>query len=64
MDTGRTEFTKLLAVATFSHFEHLVDKYKANRWKWDFTAWNHFICMTYHTCLHGNAAGYRAVVCI
>ncbi len=57
MHTGRTEFTQLLAVVTFSHFKHLVGKYQANRWTRDFAAWSHFICMAYHTGLHGDAAG-------
>jgi hypothetical protein len=30
-----------------SHFEHLVDKHKSNRWTREFTAWSHFICMAY-----------------
>ena len=47
MNTGRTVFAQLLAVVPFSHFEHLVDKYQANRWTRDFTAWSHFICMAY-----------------
>ena len=47
MNTGRTVFAQLLGVVPFSHFEHLVDKYQANRWTRDFTAWSHFICMAY-----------------
>ena len=47
MNTGRTVFAQLLGVVPFSHFEHLVDKYQANRWTRDFTAWSHFICMVY-----------------
>lgn len=47
MNVGRTVFAQLLAVVPFSHFEHLVDKYQANRWTRDFTAWSHFICMAY-----------------
>jgi Transposase DDE domain/Domain of unknown function (DUF4372) len=31
----------------FKHFEYLVDKYQSNRWTQDFTAWSHFICMSY-----------------
>ena len=47
MNSGRTVFAQLLGVVPFSHFEHLVDKYQANRWTRDFTAWSHFICMAY-----------------
>ena len=47
MNTGRTVFAQLLGIVPFSHFEHLVDKYHANRWTRDFTAWSHFICMAY-----------------
>ena len=47
MNTGRTVFAQLLGVVPFSHFEHLVDIYQANRWTRDFTAWSHFICMAY-----------------
>ncbi len=47
MNTGRTVFAQLLAVVPYSHFEHLVAKYQANRWTRDFTAWSHFICMAY-----------------
>jgi len=37
----------MLGFVPFAHFEHLVDKYQANRWTRDFTAWSHFICMAY-----------------
>jgi Domain of unknown function (DUF4372)/Transposase DDE domain len=47
MNKARTVFAQLLGVVPFNHFEHLVDKYKANRWTRDFTAWSHFICMAY-----------------
>ncbi len=47
MNTGRTVFAQLLGVVPFNHFEHLVEKYQANRWTRDFTAWSHFICMAY-----------------
>lgn len=47
MNTGRAVFAQLLAIVPFSHFEYLVEKYKSNRWTRDFTAWSHFICMTY-----------------
>ena len=47
MNSGRTVFAQLLGFVPFSHFEHLVDKYLANRWTHDFTAWSHFICMAY-----------------
>lgn len=47
MNSGRTVFAQLLSFVPFGHFEHLVDKYHANRWTRDFTAWSHFICMAY-----------------
>ena len=47
MNSGRMAFAQLLGFVPFGHFEHLVDKYQANRWTRDFTAWSHFICMTY-----------------
>jgi Transposase DDE domain/Domain of unknown function (DUF4372) len=47
MNTGRTVFAQLLSVVPFNHFEHLVDKYKANYWVRTFTAWNHFVCLAY-----------------
>jgi hypothetical protein len=40
-------FAQLLGFVPFAHFEHLVDKYQANRWTREFTAWSHFICMAY-----------------
>jgi hypothetical protein len=47
MNSGRTVFAQLLGFVPFAHFEHLIDKYQANRWTRDFTAWSHFICMAY-----------------
>lgn len=47
MNSGRTVFAQLLGFVPFAHFEHLVDRYQANRWTRDFTAWSHFICMAY-----------------
>ena len=47
MNSGRTVFAQMLGFVPFAHFEHLVDKYQANRWTRDFTAWSHFICMAY-----------------
>jgi Domain of unknown function (DUF4372) len=47
MNASRTVFAQLLGVVPFSHFEHLVDEYQSNCWTRDFTAWSHFICMTY-----------------
>jgi Transposase DDE domain/Domain of unknown function (DUF4372) len=47
MNAGRTVFAQLLGVVPFGHFEHLVDRYQANRWTRGFTAWSHFICMAY-----------------
>ena len=47
MNSGRMVFAQLLGFVPFTHFEHLVDKYQANRWTREFTAWSHFICMAY-----------------
>ena len=47
MNSGRMVFAQLLGFVPFAHFEHLVDKYQANRWTREFTAWSHFICMAY-----------------
>ena len=47
MNKGRTVFAQLLGVVPFGHFEHLVDRYQANRCTREFTAWSHFICMAY-----------------
>ena len=47
MNRGRTVFAQLLQLVLFSHFEHLVDVYQANKGVSSFSAWSHFICMTY-----------------
>lgn len=47
MNTGRTIFAQLLEYVPFGHFEHLCDKFQANHWIRSFSAWSHFICMTY-----------------
>lgn len=47
MNRGRTVFTQLLQFVPFGHFEHLVDVYQANKGVSSFTAWSHFICMSY-----------------
>ena len=47
MNSGRTVFAQLLGIVPFAHFEHLVDKYQSNRSTQSFTAWSHFICMSY-----------------
>ena len=47
MNTGQTVFAQLLKIVPFGHFEHLVDKYQANRGTRELTAWSHFICMAY-----------------
>jgi Transposase DDE domain/Domain of unknown function (DUF4372) len=47
MNAGQTVFAQLLKFVPFKHFEYLVDKYQSNRWTQDFTAWSHFICMSY-----------------
>ncbi|OGT90799.1 MAG: transposase [Gammaproteobacteria bacterium RIFOXYD12_FULL_61_37] len=47
MNHGRTVFAQLLEFVPFSHFEHLVDVYQANKEVREFTAWSHFICLVY-----------------
>jgi len=47
MNRGRTVFAQLLGFVPFSHFEHLVGVYQANRGIREFSAWNHFICLAY-----------------
>jgi hypothetical protein len=47
MNAGQTVFVQLLKFVPFKHFEYLVEKYQSNRWTQDFTAWSHFICMSY-----------------
>jgi hypothetical protein len=47
MNAGQTVFAQLLKFVPFKHFEYLVEKYQSNRWTQDFTAWSHFICMSY-----------------
>ena len=47
MNHGRTVFAQLLEFIPFGHFEHLVDRFAANRGVSEFTAWSHLLCMTY-----------------
>lgn len=47
MNRGRTVFAQLLQFIPFGHFEHLVDRFAANRGVSEFTAWSHLLCMTY-----------------
>ena len=47
MNRGRTVFAQLLEFVPFSHFEHLVDVYQANKGVSTFPAWSHFICLAY-----------------
>ena len=47
MNRGRTVFAQLLEFIPFGHFEHLVDRFAANRGVSEFTAWSHLLCMTY-----------------
>lgn len=47
MNHGRTVFSQLLEFVPFSHFEHLVDVYQANKGVTTFSAWSHFICLAY-----------------
>ena len=43
MNQGKTVFAQLLQFVPFSHFEHLVDVYQANKGVTAFSAWSHFI---------------------
>lgn len=45
MNHDRTVFAQLLEFVPFSHFEHLVDVYQANKGVTAFSAWSHFICL-------------------
>jgi Transposase DDE domain/Domain of unknown function (DUF4372) len=47
MNTGQTVFAQLLKFVPFNHFEYLTQKYKSNHRTQNFTAWSHFICMSY-----------------
>lgn len=47
MNAGQTVLAQLLKFVPFKHFEYLVEKYQANHRTQDFTAWSHFICMSY-----------------
>lgn len=47
MNHGRTVFAQLLEFVPFSHFEHLVDVYRANKGVSSFSAWSHFVCLVY-----------------
>lgn len=47
MNPGRTVFAQLLEFVPFSHFEHQVDVYQANKGVSSFSAWSHFICLAY-----------------
>jgi hypothetical protein len=47
MNHGRTVFAQLLEFVPFGHFEHLVDVYQANKGVSSFSAWSHFICLSY-----------------
>ncbi len=42
-----TVFAQILAFVPFNHFEHLVDKYQANRWIKTFAARAHLACLAY-----------------
>ncbi len=47
MNRGRTVFAQLLEFTPFGRFEHLADRFAANRGVSEFAAWNHLLCMTY-----------------
>lgn len=47
MNRGKTVFAQLLEFVPFSHFEHLIDVYQANKGVSTFPAWSHFICLAY-----------------
>ena len=47
MNRGKAVFAQLLTQVPFSHFEHLVDVYQANKGIRHFSAWNQFLCLMY-----------------
>lgn len=47
MNRGKTVFAQLLEFVPFSHFEHLIDVYQANKGVSIFPAWSNFICLAY-----------------
>lgn len=47
MNRGKAVFAQLLTQVPFSHFEHLVDVYQANKGVRHFSAWNQFLCLMY-----------------
>lgn len=47
MNRGRAVFAQLLDLVPFSHFEHLVDRFKANHGVKELSAWSHFLCLAY-----------------
>lgn len=47
MNRGKAVFAQLLTQVPFSHFEHLVDVYQANKGIRHFPAWNQFLCLMY-----------------
>jgi len=64
MNRGRTVFAQLLGFIPFGHFEHLVDRFAANRGVSEFTAWS-LLCMTYAQSTRREGLrdlGLRAVV--
>lgn len=47
MYSGQTVFAQLLGYVPFKHFEYLALKLKSNHGTHSFTAWSHFVCMSY-----------------
>ena len=47
MNRGRAVFAQLLDFVPFAHFEHLVERFRANHGIKDFSAWSHFLCLAY-----------------
>jgi hypothetical protein len=47
MNRGKAVFAQLLQQVLFSHFEHLVDVFQADKGVRHFSAWNHFLCLMY-----------------
>jgi uncharacterized protein DUF4372 len=47
MNRGRSVFAQFLDFVPFSHFEHLVDRFGANRGIKHFSGWSHLLCMMY-----------------
>ena len=47
MNTGRSVFAQLLGFVPFKHFEYLAGKFGSNHGIHSFSAWSHFVVMSY-----------------